>query len=258
MPSKLFISYAHEDELFKDELMSHLKILERTNVIETWSDRSIKPGEEWNDEIFNNIENSDLFIPLISANFIKSEFCYDKELDFAIKLKAQKKITIIPIIIKACHWSKANFSKYQSLPKNANPISKWKDRDEAYSQITASLEELLKPTIAPDQEEVPNPTPNPGNQQAPTIFGQWILVRQLRYNIDVQQSNERLNFLQNYQFKVFTNNILAFYGRFEIRGNILNMMLANGFTETRTIEISNDMLIIFHPHTHVYSYYRRP
>ena len=45
-PLKLFCSYAHEDETYKMQMNSHLYILHRQKVIQSWDDRQIEGGEE--------------------------------------------------------------------------------------------------------------------------------------------------------------------------------------------------------------------
>jgi internalin A len=45
-PVRLFYSYSHKDENLKNELETHLKLLQRQGLIDTWSDRKIPPGDE--------------------------------------------------------------------------------------------------------------------------------------------------------------------------------------------------------------------
>ncbi len=47
----LFFSYSHKDEGLRDELETHLKLLQRQRLISTWHDRKILPGNEWDREI---------------------------------------------------------------------------------------------------------------------------------------------------------------------------------------------------------------
>ena len=44
---RLFYSYSHKDEALRDELETHLKLLQRQGLIEFWHDRRITAGEEW-------------------------------------------------------------------------------------------------------------------------------------------------------------------------------------------------------------------
>ncbi len=41
---KIFISYSHVDEVWKDRLMKHLQVLEREGMFEVWDDRRIAAG----------------------------------------------------------------------------------------------------------------------------------------------------------------------------------------------------------------------
>jgi hypothetical protein len=47
----VFISYSHLDEIWKDRLRPHLKVLEQVGRISIWDDRQIDPGGEWYDKI---------------------------------------------------------------------------------------------------------------------------------------------------------------------------------------------------------------
>lgn len=40
-PIDVFFSYSHKDEALRDELATHLKLLERAGVIRSWHDRRI-------------------------------------------------------------------------------------------------------------------------------------------------------------------------------------------------------------------------
>lgn len=56
----VFYSYAHEDEILRDELDKHLKIMERRGVIRSWHDRGILSGDQWGEgEIDANLPKCD-------------------------------------------------------------------------------------------------------------------------------------------------------------------------------------------------------
>lgn len=66
-PLRLFFSYSHKDERFRNELGNHLKILERLGLIASWYDRLIRPGQDWADVIDENLKRADLILLLVSA-----------------------------------------------------------------------------------------------------------------------------------------------------------------------------------------------
>ena len=40
----VFISYSHKDETWKDRLVTHLGVLQREGLLDTWDDRQIGAG----------------------------------------------------------------------------------------------------------------------------------------------------------------------------------------------------------------------
>ena len=66
---KVFFSYAHKDEALRDKLANHLKVMERTGVIESWHDRQVLPGEEWDGQIDDNLATADIILLLVSDDF---------------------------------------------------------------------------------------------------------------------------------------------------------------------------------------------
>lgn len=140
---KVFISYAHEDEDFKNELKKHLKTLERMKKIKVWDDRAINAGNEWHKEIMDALEDSEIILLLISNDFIASDFCFDIELKRAIERHDAKTARVIPIILRNCVWTGFEFSKLQALPKNATPIVEYKNRDEAYTFVAEQIRNVV-------------------------------------------------------------------------------------------------------------------
>lgn len=144
-PLKLFFSYSHEDEAFKNKLNKHLKMLQRLNVISAWQDRDISAGSEWEEEILGNLETADIILLLVSDNFLASDYCWDKEMERALQRHDEGTARVIPIILKPVDgWYQAPFGKLQALPKDAKPISSWSNEDEAYTNIAAGIRKVAE------------------------------------------------------------------------------------------------------------------
>src|SRR5262245_57659053 len=69
MPVKVFISYAHKDEKFLNELKMHLKPLERQELIELLHDRNIRPGTRWEQKISQYLDAAQVILLLVSPDF---------------------------------------------------------------------------------------------------------------------------------------------------------------------------------------------
>ena len=139
---RVFISYSHKDETFLHSLLTQLKLLERSAVIDKWYDHEIRAGREWMKEIDRHLEIADLVLLLISADYIVSDFC-DKEMNQAMQLHGAGKAWMVPIIVRECSWQTAPFGKLSALPKNGRPIKNWPDRDSAWRNVASELETIV-------------------------------------------------------------------------------------------------------------------
>jgi internalin A len=135
----IFFSYSHKDEALRDELETHLKLLQRQGIISVWHDRKILPGTEWDGEIDVHLERAKIILLLISADFIASDYCWGKEVNRALELHKKEAATVIPIALRACDWKGAPFSRLQGLPKDLSPITSYKDRDAAWTNVATGI-----------------------------------------------------------------------------------------------------------------------
>jgi len=139
MPTKVFISYSHKDEDFKNSLTEHLAGLVRSGAISEWNDRKIVPGADWSHEISENLRNADLILFLISSSFLSSNYCVNIEAETALSMHQSGEAQLVPIVIRAVDWSDTPLSKLQGLPKDALPIASWADRDEAWVNVIQGI-----------------------------------------------------------------------------------------------------------------------
>ena len=140
---KVFISYSHKDEELKDELYVHLAAL-RKGKIQAWQDRDIDAGDEWDAAIKNNFNDADIILLLITPRFIASNYCYEKETQWAIKRHENGDARVIPIIMKPCDWQDTDFSKLQVLPKDGKPVTKWDNQDEAMVNVVKGIRRVVE------------------------------------------------------------------------------------------------------------------
>src|SRR5437016_3708622 len=97
-PVSVFYSYAHQDEALRQQLETHLSLLRRQGLISEWHDREILPGAEWGREIDEHLETASIILLLISADFLASDYCYDKEMTRALERHQRGEVRVIPII----------------------------------------------------------------------------------------------------------------------------------------------------------------
>jgi hypothetical protein len=126
-----FISYSHNDEIILERLHKHLAQLQRDNLLRAWSDHDILAGGSLDSEISGALEKSQLFIALLSPDYIASNYCYEKEFETALKMQEEGRLIIVPIISDPCDWLSTPFKQFKALPKDGKPISEWDNANNA-------------------------------------------------------------------------------------------------------------------------------
>jgi hypothetical protein len=59
---KIFYSYSQKDEELRQKLAAHLAPLEHRSLLESWHDREIPVGGEWDKVIHAKLESADLIV----------------------------------------------------------------------------------------------------------------------------------------------------------------------------------------------------
>jgi hypothetical protein len=121
------------------ELDKHLTILQRQGIIETWHDRKITPGTEWQGAIDEHLCSAHMILLLISSDFMASEYCYDVELKTAMQRHELGKAKVVPIILRRVMWDGAPFAKLQVLPTGGVAVKDWVDLDVALDDVARGI-----------------------------------------------------------------------------------------------------------------------
>lgn len=120
---KLFISYAHVDIAALDRLLVHLKPLERANTLVCWSDRRLRTGDKWREELLRNLEDAVIAILLVSADFLASDFIAGDELPPLLVKAESKGLRILPVILKPCGFRRDPIlSTFQAANDPTSPL----------------------------------------------------------------------------------------------------------------------------------------
>lgn len=111
-PLSIFISYTREDAEHARNLYQHLAdFRSRDGATVFFDQQRIQPGYRWRDAIQQALEQSDLFVLLLSRGFLNSDFCLDKEARHALDRVAKGTGRIFVVQIGDC--------TYDNLPPDA-------------------------------------------------------------------------------------------------------------------------------------------
>jgi len=98
MKKKIFISYSREDVDYKNELKKYLNMLDLFNIADNWSCDKISI-EKWHEKIQKELQESDLIIYMLSANFFNSKYIIENEVNIGVKQVSEDKNKKIVCVI---------------------------------------------------------------------------------------------------------------------------------------------------------------
>jgi hypothetical protein len=81
---------------------------------------------------------------LVSADFLASDFCYDKEMEVALSRHNKGEAVVVPIIIRPVDFEESPFAKLQALPTDAKPVTIWENRDEAWLSVARGIRKVCE------------------------------------------------------------------------------------------------------------------
>jgi len=144
----VFISYSHKDEAWKDRVCTQLGVLVQQNLIDTWDDRRINVGDDWEPQIEQALQRANAAVLLISANFLTSKFILGTEVPRFLKRRDEEGLRVIPVIVKPCAWQTvAWLARLQARPKDGRPLSAGDENqiDQDLADLALEVNRLLHP-----------------------------------------------------------------------------------------------------------------
>jgi internalin A len=145
---KVFISYSHnkKDLSFLEQLLLHLKPLERAGCISHWSDQQIAPGSKWLPEIEAALAASKVAVMLVTPAFLASDFIHEHELGPLLKKAEQGGVTILWVYVRACSYKETPLKDYQAAFPPDKALAQMKaERDAAWVEICQRIKQVLDP-----------------------------------------------------------------------------------------------------------------
>jgi hypothetical protein len=120
---RVFISYSHKDERFRDELQTHLRPYLRKGTIAAWSDVQIEPGSKWFDEIKAALTKTAIAVMLVSPDFLASDFIHEHELGPLLREAEAGGVEIHWVLIRDCSWRESPLKNHQSVLPPEKPLA---------------------------------------------------------------------------------------------------------------------------------------
>lgn len=145
-PLRVFCSYAHKDYEHSSKLHTALAGLRRLGLIETWDDKDIKAGDNWDAMIRAELEKADVIIFLVSYACCASDYVMEIEFQRAEERLAEG-LRIIPLVVTEVDYAGTPFKRIEGLlkvKKSYLPIEEWESENKAYSRVAEEIRRIAE------------------------------------------------------------------------------------------------------------------
>lgn len=158
-PIRIFVSYAHADEAWRDALFSQ-RLYTPAGMHFAWTDDRLEPGAGWDEAIGVALRQSTIAVLLVSRHFLSSVYIQRKELPELLKKRVSEglKLLWIPIgnIESLPHGELANIQAAYSLrrPLSARPAFSAGAASRVADDVRYSIEAAIDPIGVPLMREL--------------------------------------------------------------------------------------------------------
>jgi MinD-like ATPase involved in chromosome partitioning or flagellar assembly len=150
-PVRLFLSYSFIDRKAVSQMLLHLGALQRQGIISDVRVRPISEGEHWKSELNVHLEEADIILFFLSADFLASEYAQGIEVNRALQRQKDGSAQVLPILLRPVHWEATPFARMQLLPRNGKPVSSHDELDEVWASISREIAQIAQDIRRPPE-----------------------------------------------------------------------------------------------------------
>lgn len=140
---EIFFCYSHEDGEWLTAFKDMLHPLTREQKITVWSDRDIRPGDKWRDEISRALSRADIGVLLVSPSFLRSDFIAEKELPPLLEAASNGGTRLIWVLVSQCLWKHTDIEHYHAAHDVSKPLDSL-SQSEVNSTLTSICNLILE------------------------------------------------------------------------------------------------------------------
>jgi hypothetical protein len=136
-----FLSYSHEDHRLFMGFRPHLAALRRGFGLDIWTDHNCEVGTLWNTRIEAAIKAAQVFVLLISPDFIASDYVNDNEIPAIREQRRSAGSLVLPVVLRRCSWQMVAASLQAAPTENGRlkPVTDWPRQNDGFDRAREQM-----------------------------------------------------------------------------------------------------------------------
>lgn len=118
----VFLSYAHEDRKWADDLTTFLAPWIRDKRVDFWDDSRIQPGKHWHDQIDRALDEATVAVLLVTKNFLASNFVMNHELPALLKRVKKGEVRLVWVAAEHSGVAATELANFQAANDPGRPL----------------------------------------------------------------------------------------------------------------------------------------
>lgn len=154
---KIFVSYAHEDAEYKNQLLHACSVFKHNDNVKIWTDDKIRAGDKFDPAIEKELNESHICIVLVSKHYWSKEYIQQKELPIILQRHSAGELQIVPILVdgeKQIKYSPLNGMTFTpQIDSMLMEISSLDNPKKAWEVVFDEIDEKIKNVQAENQNK---------------------------------------------------------------------------------------------------------
>jgi TIR domain-containing protein len=145
-PIRIFVSYAHKNQAWFRHF-EPLLLPDRGPIphVQHWSDHKIKAGDEFDMKIRQALMEADIFVCLVSYDFLRSEYITEVEWPITKRRNDRGECDVVPVMLSEMDERDIkHLSKFSPLPAWNKPWINYSPRMKAHGLIRTGLLDAIE------------------------------------------------------------------------------------------------------------------
>lgn len=139
---RIFIAYSRQDLPQLEQLRTQLRVLERREFCHIFYDGVIQAGEKWEPRIKEELHRADIYLLLVTAEFLDSNYVNDIELPTILQREREGTARVLPVILRQCLWKYSELEAFQAILYEDRPIEEKKAYGHVAHVVATEVERL--------------------------------------------------------------------------------------------------------------------
>lgn len=144
---KIFFAYSQhrDDERLRQALKDHLHLLNSLGVTTKWYKYQIQTEQDWEDEICEDLDRTDLIILLVSPAFMHElNEHWNTPANRAKERYEEEEVPLIPVLLREVYGWERVLGDLIPLPNNGIAIASSPNRDAAFVEVAQGIIEKVE------------------------------------------------------------------------------------------------------------------